>query len=316
MSNRTIAKFTSLVILLACVAVCVGSCSHASSHERRSVDPSEFSTEYDKPVVIGKILSSEITESSGLAVSRCQSDVLWTHNDSGDDAFIFAIDLKGAPLGTWKVKNARNEDWEDIAGYKDASGKCYLYIGDIGNNKAERNERTVYRIAEPTISPDTASSNKKAPLSTDAADAVTFKYPDALHNAETLMVQPTSGDIYVLTKRVDGPSLVFKIAPQFGSTVSAQKVGELSLPAVPNGLLTGGDISPDGKRVVVCDYTAGYELQLGNAANFDDIWKNKPVAVDLGERKQGEAVTFSVDGSSIRATSEKKNSPLIEVNSK
>jgi hypothetical protein len=316
MSNRTIAKFTRLVILLACVAVAVGSCSHASSRDSRSVEPSEFSTDYNKPVVVGKIESNEITESSGLVASRCQPDVLWTHNDAGDDEYIFAFNLKGAPLGTWKVENARNEDWEDMAGYKDVAGKCYLYIGDIGNNKRERNQLTVYRFNEPLVSPETGSSNRKAPLTTDPADAVTFKYPDVPLNAETLMVQPASGDIYILTKRVDGPSQVFKISPQFGSTVVAQKIGEVSVPAVPNGLLTGGDISPDGKRVVICDYTAGYELQLGSAPNFDDIWKTKPVPVNLGDRKQGEAVTFSSDGSSILATSEKKNSPVIEVKRK
>ena len=316
MSNRTIAEFAGLVIWLACSVVVICSCSHASSHDRQQADAAGYSGDYNKPIVVGKIESSDITESSGLAASRCQPGVLWTHNDSGDDAFVFALNLKGASLGTWKVKNARNVDWEDIANYKDASGKCYLYIGDIGDNKSGRNERTVYHVAEPTVSSEAASSNRKAPLETEPADAVTFTYPDGPHNAETLMVQPATGDIYVLTKRVDGPSFVFKLAPQFGSTVVAQKVGEVSLPAVPNGLLTGGSISPDGKRVFLCDYNAGYELQLGNASNFDEIWKSKPIPVDLGDRKQGEAVTFSSDGSAIFATSENKNSPVIELTRK
>jgi hypothetical protein len=173
-------------------------------------------------------------------------------------------------------------------------------------------------VKEPAVNADAVASSKKNPLTTEQANAVVFKYPDGTHNAETLMVQPQTGDIYVLTKRIDGPSLVYKIRPVFdGSTiVNAERVAELTLPAVPNGLLTGGAIARDASRVVVCDYSAGYELQLGGSKNFDDVWTQKPVPVDLGDRKQGEAVTFTPDGRSIVATSEKKNSPVIEVTRK
>ena len=318
MSNRTIAKFFGLVILLSTQIALTGSCSHASSGSRYAVDPNEFSTEYDKPLVVGRIESNEITESSGLASSLCQPGVLWTHNDSGDDAFIFAINSKGNHLGTWRVKNARNDDWEDIASYKDPTGDCYLYIGDIGNNKKDVSHQTIYRVKEPTVSPNAGSSSKKSPIETEPASTASFKYPEAVHDAETLMVLQETADVYILTKRVDGPSGVFKIRPQFesGTPTAIQRVADVTLPAVPNGLLTGGAISPDGKRVIMCDYSSAYELQLGPSGNFDDIWKVKPVPVNVGERKQGEAVTFSSNGASIYATSEKKNSPVIEVKRK
>lgn len=316
MSNRTIAKFCRFVILLSVSCAFALACSHASPNDRYAVNSSDLSPDYEKPVTVGRIESNDIVESSGLAASLCQPDVFWTHNDSGDDEFIFAINSKGKHLGTWRVSNARNDDWEDIAEYKDSSGTCYLYIGDIGNNKGERAEQRIYRVREPAISDAGASSSKKNPLVTEPAEAAGFKYPDAPHDAETLMVQPKTGDVYVLTKRVDGPSLVFKIKPQFGSSSSAEKIGEVALPAVPNGLLTGGSISPDAKRVILCDYSAGYELSLGNASSFDGVWKAKPVPVDLGDRRQGEAVTFSPDGRSIYTTSEKKNSPIIEVKRK
>jgi len=318
MSNRTIAKFGGLVIFVIAAQALVWSCSHASSNGRYAVNTAELSPDYEKPVTVGKIESNDITESSGLAASLCQADVFWTHNDSGDDAFIFAINSKGKHLGTWRVGGARNSDWEDIGAFKDTAGNCYLFIGDIGNNKRERNEQRFYRVREPVLSSQGSASNKKNPLPTEPAETVVFKYPDTPHDAETMIVQPRTGDVYVLTKRIDGPSLVFKITPRFESpaTVLAEKVGEVALPTVPNGLLTGGGVSPDGTRVVVCDYSAGYELNLGNPGNFDDIWKQKPVPIDLGDRKQGESVTFSSDGRSIFTTSEKKNSPIIEVKGK
>ena len=318
MSNKTIANIGGLVILFACASALLLSCSKATSGVRYSVNASELSSDYGKPVVIGRIESAEITESSGIAASQCQPGVLWTHNDSGDNAFAFAMDEKGKHLGTWLVANAKNLDWEDMATYKDASGVCYLYFGDIGNNELERPDQRVYRVKEPTVTPNAAASSRKSPLPTQPADILTFKYSDKPHNAETLLVQPKTGEIYVLTKRADGPSDVFKIAPSFGSTspIPAQLVAEISLPTIPSGLLTGGAISADGKQAVVCDYSAAYVFDLNGSANFDDIWKQKPVQVDIGDRKQGEAVTFTPDGKAIIATSEKINSPLIEVTRK
>ena len=274
---------------------------------------------FGPPVVIGTIKSTDITESSGIAASRCQNGVLWTHNDSGDDAFIFAINFKGDNLGTWKIPNAQNIDWEDIAAYKDKSGKCFLYIGEIGDNKAKREEHSIYRVAEPIVTPTGATSSRQSPLTSENASVVRFSYPERNSDAETLMVDPKSGDIYVVTKHISGPAGVFRLKPVFdrGDIVKAEKVAELSVPSIPNGFLTGGDISPDGRHVIICDYTQAYEYTLPKgSANLTDVWKQTPEIVNRGELKQGEAVCYSVDGTAIYLTSEGKNSPLIEVKRK
>jgi hypothetical protein len=314
MSNKTIAKFASLVILFAIGAVLAMSCSNASPGDPNTVSSAELSQEWTKPVIVGRIESKDVKESSGIAASPCQPNVYWTHNDSGDDAFVFALDETGKDLGTFEVTNARNEDWEDIASYKDTGGTCYLYISDTGNNKLERSELTVYRVKEPTVANSGSRSDEKDAIRTEPAQAAVFKYQDTPHNAETLMVNPQTGDVYVLTKRLDGPSLVFKFKPNFGSNqvAIAQKVGEVSVPSAPNGLLTGGAISPDAKRVILCDYNSGYELTTASST-FDDIWKSKPVRVELGERKHGEAITFSADGKAILGTNEGKKAEIFEV---
>jgi hypothetical protein len=314
MSNKTITKFFAFVIF---VAACGAGCAAFHTDGRSVANVDSDRSPFGKPTVLGKIASDDIIESSGIAVSKCQPNVFWTHNDSGDGPFIFAIGPKGENLGTWKVQSATNIDWEDIAEFKDASGRCFIYIGEIGNNGKKHSEQAVYRVGEPVISPDTAKSDTKSPLETDAADAVKFTYPDGSLNAETLMVHPTTGDIYVLTKRHDAPSSVYKIKPEFGSTVIAEKIAEVKVPAVPNGLLTGGDISPDGKHVAICDYYAGYELTLpANDKDFDDIWKQTPEPIDLGDRKQGEAIGYGSDANTLFATSEGKHPPLIEVKRK
>lgn len=317
MSNKTIAKFCGFVIFLGVTSMFFEGCGFVSSNPSLSNQDSK----YGPPKVIGTIKSPDITESSGLAASRCQSDVLWTHNDSGDDAFIFALNTAGDHLGTWKVTSAQNVDWEDIAAYKDKAGKCFLYIGEIGDNKIKRHEHAVYRVPEPVIVPAGSSSSRKVPLMTDAAEMLRFTYPDFDQDAETLMVHPKTGNIYVATKRVSGPSGVYRIKPEFGKAElqKAEAMAEISVPAIPNGLLTGGDISPDGRSVIVCDYGRAYEFVLPeNAASFDEIWKQTPQPVDLGKRANGESVCYSVDGMTVYATSEKRKdpAPVIEVKRK
>src|SRR5690606_10690255 len=95
-------------------------------------------------------LPADVAESSGLAASRSHPGVFWTHNDSGDEAFVFAIDSAGRLLGRVRVTGAENHDWEDIAlaPCGDDAGDC-LYIADTGNNLGSREEVAIYRVPEP-----------------------------------------------------------------------------------------------------------------------------------------------------------------------
>ena len=155
MLSKTIIKNRAFVISLTFFCLIFAGCSAVSSSDIKNTNESgkEKSVAYQKPQIVGEIKSNEITESSGIAASRCNKDVLWTHNDSGDDAFIFALNIKGEKLGTWKVLGAKNKDWEDIAEFQDKqTGKCFLFIGDIGNNERLKSEMTIYRVAEPKVS--------------------------------------------------------------------------------------------------------------------------------------------------------------------
>ncbi len=321
MSHKTITKICLFVISLAVFCLNFSACAAASSvpggvlKNENSGARENRSGLYEKPRVLALIKSNEITESSGIAASKCQPDVFWTHNDSGGGAFLFAINAAGERLGTYKVEAAKNNDWEDIAAFRDASGECFLYVGDIGNNERLRSEMTIYKLKEPTVSAADKSSTKKNPVETEPAQAIKFEYPDIRHDAETLLVHPQTGDIYVLSKSLSHSSGVYKLAANYdlNETNRLEKVADLSVPAVPDGFLTGGDIAPDGKRIIICDYFNGYEIQLPREAkNFDEIWKQKPVVVDLGAREQGEAIGYAADGKSIFATSERKNSPIIQ----
>jgi hypothetical protein len=284
---------------------------HSQSQGRKNA-----SALFQPPQVVGKIVSPDVIEASGITLSKCQSDVFWTHNDSGDDAFIFAFNSAGANLGTWRVTNAQNNDWEDIAGFKDAKGQCFLYIGDIGDNGGKRDSRTIYRIREPQVSPESKDKTRANALPTEPAETLNYSTDNMKLDSETLLIHPVNGDIYVLTKSRKDPSTVYKISPIFGTNViqKAVRVAEIKVPSVPFGLLTGGDISPDGRHVVLCDYLDGYEISLpADAKNFDDIWKQPIVEIDLGDRDTGEAVTYGSDSNTVYATTEGKNAPIIQL---
>jgi hypothetical protein len=315
MLTKNITKISSFVIFTVVFAALSAACTHELVTGGRALSLESETLSFDKAEVVGRIENRDIGESSGLTASKCQDGVFWTHNDSGHDPFIYALDAKGGDLGVWKVQNAENIDWEDIASVRDPAGICRLYLGEIGNSKdGARRAQKVYRVVEPVVERDGSTSDKKGPATTLPAESFTFSYPDKPRDAEALFVEPLSGAIYVATKERSGPSFVFKLMPDFDSESKqiAEKIGEIVVPAMPIGLLTSGDISPDGRHLVICDYFAGHQFELNlDRENMQDSLKRQPVVIDLGKRKQGEAIAYTSDGNGIFATSEGKNSPMI-----
>ncbi len=272
---------------------------------------------YGPPTTITTIKEKSINESSGLVASRTSPGAYWTHNDSGDGPFIYAFDTRGDSLGIFRVTGAQARDWEDMAaGPGPQANKSYLYLGDIGDNDAVRDEVVVYRVAEPKLSAATRKLTKASPGSTEPAEAIRLKYPDGKHDAEVLLVHPTTGNIYIVNKvPIANPTVYEAVAPFTpGKLVTMKRIGEIHVPSIFGGVVTGGSISPDGRRVALCDYFQGYEIVLpAGSKDFDDIWKQKMIGFDLGKRKQGESITYRLDGKAFLATSEGKQSPLIEV---
>jgi hypothetical protein len=272
---------------------------------------------YGQPATITTIKDKSVTESSGLVASRTTPGAYWTHNDSGDGPFIYAFDTRGDSFGTFRVTGAQARDWEDMAaGPGPQANRSYLYLGDTGDNDAVRSEVIVYRVAEPVLTATTRRFTKNRPGSTEPADAIRLKYPDGKHDAEALLVHPRTGNIYIVTKvLLANPGVYEAVAPfTAGQSITMRRVAEPRVPSLFGGAITGGSISPDGRRVALCDYFQGYELVLpAGASNFDEIWKQKMVGFDLGKRKQGESITYRLDSKALLATSEGKQSPLIMV---
>ena len=272
---------------------------------------------YGPPAIIARLKDKSVAESSGLAASRTTRGAYWTHNDSGDGPFIYSFDSTGNALGVFRVTGAQARDWEDMAsGPGPQRDRSYLYLGDIGDNNGVRPEIVVYRVLEPTLNAATRQFTKKQPGTTEPAEAIRLRYPDGKYDAEALLVHPATGHIYIVTKVMIANAVVYEAAPPFtsGKTITMTRIGDVHVPSLFGGVVTGGSISPDGRHVALCDYFQGYELALpASSTDFNDIWKQRMIGFDLGKRKQGESIAYRLDGKALLATSEGKASPLIQV---
>lgn len=310
------------ILTLCLIASLTTACHEGStkaSRNQRIIEAGEISKVYGSPVHLADLEDKALDESSGIVASRRNPDLFWTHNDSGDGPFLYAFDRRGEKRGVWRVTGAKAYDWEDIAaGPGTQPGQSFLYVGDIGDNGKERQEIIVYRVAEPVITAADADTTRSDAQQTEPAEAIRLRYPDGRHDAEALAVHPKNGDLYVITKtRSVTSAAVYKLKAPFSTSAinTLEKVGDIRVPSLLPGMITGGDISPDGSKITLCDYFNAYEASLadGSSGKFDDIWKQSPLIIRLGERQQGEAVCYRLDGRAILATSEGRHPALIEV---
>ncbi len=254
--------------------------------------------EFTGPEIMGTVESDLINEASGLAVSRNNSDVLWTHNDSGDLPRIFAMNLNGHHLGIFNLLKVENYDWEDIAtGPGPVEGEQYLYIGDIGDNSKARSSIFVYRMQEPVL------DRNQTAITMDVLDVdkLEMQYPNnQAYDAETLLVDPISSDIFIVTKNNSDSSKVFRNPSPHSSDkiVTLEEVATVGLGTSVLYSITAGDISADGGMIILRSYSNALILvrdindDLGNA--FSGVKCYVPVNESFGQ--QGESIAFDLDG--------------------
>ncbi|MFZ1290955.1 MAG: T9SS type A sorting domain-containing protein [Melioribacteraceae bacterium] len=206
----------------------------------------------------GLVENDEIDEASGIAASYKNPGVIWTHNDSGDKNRIFALDTNGNNLGEYFLSGIENRDWEDIAvGLGPDNSKSYIYIADIGDNDGQFSLKYIYRIEEPTV------LLNQNPLITSISnlEKITFYYPDDPRDAETLMLDPLTKDLLVVSKRNSKIRIYRLPFPQSTtSNIEAEISAEIKLEFDPEddkpfNYITAGDISNNGTEILLKSYS-------------------------------------------------------------
>ncbi len=254
---------------------------------------------FSKITPLGVIASPQLREISGVVVSRTDANVLWIHNDSGDSARLYAIGTDGSHLGTYTLVGADAVDWEDMAADGD-----YLYLGDIGDNFRTRKSVTVYRVKEPPV------SKNQSYVEAELTDVVRLElvYPDGPTDAETLLVDPVTGDLFIVTKKQNSNTLYRAGVPHGwnGGQVVLERV-EVALPFKKmrkferyGGEVTGGDVSRSGDAIILRDYWHAYLWRRSPGSSIGEALGKKPCKVPVVSPMvdgQGEAIGFDAQGS-------------------
>ncbi|MEV6979066.1 hypothetical protein [Kitasatospora sp. NPDC093806] len=226
-----------------------------------------------------------ITESSGLAASRVHPGVYWTHNDSDDGPYVYAVDSQGRTVATVTLRGVSPRDVEAISLGPDGR----LYLGDIGDNLGGKwPEVWIYAFAEP------------AELRDQTVEATRYKvrYEDGPRDAEALMVHPVTGRAYIASKKQGGGGL-YQGPEQLSPT------GVNTFRRIADApWTTDGAFSPDGTRLVLRGYLATTLYRWKDGAPSELGRLSTPF------QQQGESVTFTADGRAVLFGSEGKNSPV------
>lgn len=252
---------------------------------------------FEGPRSVGVLDNPEIDEASGLAPSLNNPGYLWTHNDSGDRPRLFMIDTLGKHAATLYLEGAMNRDWEDVAiGPGPVKGRNYLYIGEIGDNKAQYNIKSIYRFEEPNY------KNREYPI-TDTIktfETIRFTYPDGRRDAETLLLDPNTRDLYIVSKREARVKLYKLPYPQSSLEIlKAELITEL-----PFSFVVGGDISADGTEILLKTYTDVFYWKKNPEDPIEEVLLRFPISLPYNTEPQGEAICWNINKSGYYTLSE------------
>lgn len=233
----------------------------------------------DEQRVVVRFTDPEIVEASGLAVV---DGLFVTLNDSGDTGRVFTVDpTSGDTVGVTSWDEEATDD-EAVAPAGDGS----VWVGDIGDNLAARDEVVVRRVpvgrGDRTVTPT----------------SYRLTYPDGPQDAETLLCDPVTGRIYVASKGVLGGTL-YAAPAQLGPGAN-----ELVPVGPVLGVATDGAFFPDGRHAVLRDY--------GRAVVYSMPDLTPVASFDLPRQEQGEGIAVD-DSGRVLVSSEGSEAPVLAV---
>jgi hypothetical protein len=278
---------------------------------------------YDPPQRAGS-LPAEVKESSGLAASRRDPRMLWTHNDSGGQPVLYALDPNGARRGDLRLSGVRNIDWEDLASFS-LDGRAYLLVADTGDNGNHRTDCALYIVAEP----DPADLSPVHETPATIAWKIPVRYLDGPRDVESVAVDARAGVVYLLAKRTtphglytlplripaDGVVPAAMPVAQMPNTLFPQPNASQAMMPIPTGRYraqpTGMDFAADGSAAVVVSYGDVLLFPRKDSEPWKTTLLRPPVVLAHHGLKQAEGIAFGADNRTIYVTSEGAGTGII-----
>ena len=280
--GKTVIFYIPLILLL----------SFSFLHCRKESPSADIITRFATVPVSKRISPGIIDEASGIADSKANAGYLWVEQDSGNPNDIVLLSYAGEVFKKINVRLAINRDWEDLAtGNGPTANTNYLYIADIGDNNKVFSQYTIYRFPEPLATTDTVSTY----------DEIRFQYPDGSHDAEAILLDNASKNIYIITKQ-DTLSRIYKLMYPQSTTTMNTAVYAGALPF--NGVVSAA-ISATGDELLVKTYASLYYWKKAGNENIEQILSKGPVELACQQEPQGEAVCFKSDNHGFYTLSER-----------
>ena len=252
------------------------------------------------PLTKGEV---NMTEASGIAWSIKNPGTIWAHNDSGNTNELFLLEAEtGKTLCRFEVTGSINLDWEDMeVSTGPVDGESYIYIADTGDNYELRRNYTIYRFVEPVYEP--AFEGKSISLENQVLDRIRFDYPDGSHNTEAMLVDPTTKDIFLITKS-DVVSMLYVVPyPQpINELFPIFKAGEFSFRRA-----TAANSSTDGKKVIIKNREEIFYWEKTGDESMVELLSTTPKKAPYLGEPIGEAICFDLENNYF-TLSEKPNS--------
>ena len=216
-----------------------------------------------------------IDESSGLV--DLGATVL-TVNDSGGEPLIYVVDsMTGMTVGRTTYADHSVVDVEALARDPDGS----IWVGDIGDNSGQRRSVAVYKVP-PVGRGDRVVSARRYDL----------RYHGGARDAETLLVHPRTGRLYVVSKGLFG-----------GRVFAAPEVLRADRPNLlrpvgrgVGGLVTDGVFFADGRHALLRSYS--------NATVYDSRRWRSSASMPLPDQPQGEGLALRASGERVLVSTE------------
>ena len=227
-----------------------------------------------------------IEEASGIADSKVNPGHLWVEEDSGNPNELHLLKHDGTTQKKIYLAGITNRDWEDMT----LSGTD-IYVGEIGDNNAVYPDYAFYKFPEPAMGVDTVRN----------IETIRFKYPDGSHDAEAFFVEPSTKNIYIITKR-DSASRIYKLSAPL--SISAMNTAELVGQLPYNGVVSAA-LSADEKEIIIKTYLALYYYAVTIGEKKEAALQRSYTKLPYVLEPQGEAVCFSAAGDGYYTLSEK-----------
>ncbi len=278
---------------------------------------------YDAPQRTGS-MPAPINESSGLAISRRDPRMLWTHNDSGGQPVLYALEPNGARRGDLRISGVVNHDWEDIASFE-LDGHAWLLVADTGDNSSNRTDCALYVVAEP----DPSDLSPLHETTATVAWKIPVRYGNGPRDCEAVAVDAKAGFVYLLAKRTsshglymlplrppaDGVDPAAMVLAQIPSALIPQPSVTQRLLPIPSGRYraqpTGMDFAADGSAAVIVTYGDVLVFHREKDEPWMTALTRPPVVLAPHGLVQAEGVAFGADNHTIYVSSEGTGSAIM-----